>query len=192
MRERRAKTVFPAKDAPALLNPLRRLLQDPRAVVEAAAIRPGERVLELGPGPGYFTLHAARTAGATGSVVALDLQPAMLGALGERLRAPLTGRVRMVAADATLLPFCDGTFDRVFLSAVLGEVPDADAAVREIARVLRPDGTVAFCETLTDPDYVRVGDLRACCAAAGLVPVARRRQPLGYVMRFARRADGAR
>jgi ubiquinone/menaquinone biosynthesis C-methylase UbiE len=186
LREREAKTVFPAKDAPALLNPLRRVLQDPRAIVADAAIAPGERVLELGPGPGYFTLEAARAAGERGCVIAADLQQGMLSALRTRLQPPFDGRVRAVAADATRLPLVAGSIDRVFLSAVLGEVPDARAAVREIARVLRPGGTVTFCETLTDPDYMRQSDLRALCADAGLEVEAHRRGLLGYTLRFVR------
>jgi ubiquinone/menaquinone biosynthesis C-methylase UbiE len=186
MRERRAKTVYPAKDAAALLHPLRRLLLSPSHVIAAAGIRAGHRVLELGPGPGYFTTEAARATGSAGYVVALDLQAAMLQELRARLSPAIAQRVLPVTGDAGRLPLASARFDRVFLTAVLGEVPDPDRAIAEIARVLRPGGEVAFCETLADPDYVREGELRRMCAAVGLRFVERHRQPLGYVMRFAR------
>lgn len=186
MRERHAKTVYPASEAAALLHPLRRLLLSPSHVIAAAGIRAGHRVLELGPGPGYFTTQAAGATGSAGYVVALDLQPAMLQELRARLSPAIARRVVPVAGDAGRLPVAGAQFDRVFLTAVLGEVPDPERAIAEIVRVLRPGGEAAFCETLADPDYVREGDLRRMCAAAGLRFVERRRQPLGYVMRFAR------
>jgi len=74
----------------------------------------------------------------------------------------------------------------VFLVSVLGEVPDARAAVAEIGRVLRHGGTVSFCETVNDPDYVRLPALRRVCGEAGLEFVDRRRQLLGYIARFGR------
>jgi SAM-dependent methyltransferase len=186
LRERRARSVFPASQASALLNPLRRLIQDPATLIEDCGIAPGERVLELGSGPGYFTPHAAAAAGPRGSIVCADLQLAML----ERLRAHLPGDaatlVRPIAADAARLPFADASFDRAFLVSMLGEVPDPARAVAELQRVLRPGGVVAFCETVNDPDYVREGDLRRLCWDAGLAFVARRRKPLGYVATFVR------
>ena len=186
MRERRAKTVYPASEAGALLHPLRRLLQPVAPVIAACDIRAGDRVLELGPGPGYFTAEAARAGGADGRVIALDLQPAMLVDLRRRLPRDIAMRVDAVAGDAQRVPFADEVADRVFLTAVLGEVPDAGRALAEIARVLRRDGTVTFCETLTDPDYVRQAGLRRMCADAGLRVSRRWRQPLGYIMRFTR------
>jgi ubiquinone/menaquinone biosynthesis C-methylase UbiE len=185
LRERRAKTVFPASDAAALLHPLRRLLQNPGATVEAIGIRDGDRVLELGPGPGYFTREAAPLVGEHGILVGADLQREMIMQLRGRVTGDGAARLRTIVADATRLPLASDEFDRVFLSAVLGEVPDAASAVSEIARVLRPSGVVAFCETLTDPDYVRERDLRRLCAGAGLRVVDHRRLPLGYIMRFA-------
>ena len=186
LRERRARSVFPAAQANALLNPLRRLIQDPATLVEDCGIAAGECVLELGPGPGYFTAHAAAAVGGRGRIICADLQAAMLERLRSHLRPDAAPVVRVVAADAMRLPFADASFDRAFLVSMLGEVPDPARAVAELQRVVRPGGVVAFCETINDPDYVREGHLRRLCWDAGVAFVARRRKPLGYVATFVR------
>lgn len=186
--ERRAKSVFPASQAATLMHPARRRIQHPRRLIEAFGVREGERVLELGPGPGFFSAEAAVAVGPHGAVVAVDVQPAMLRQLLQRLPPAARPAVRAVAGDAARLPLASSTFDRAYLVAVLGEVPDAEGAITEIARVLRPGAVVAFGETLTDPDYVREGELRRLCARAGLRFLDRRRHLLGYTMRFARPA----
>ena len=185
-RERNAKSVFPAENASALLNPARRLIQRPEQAIREFGIGSGDRVLELGPGPGYFTPHVARTVSPTGSVLAVDLQPAMLRELRTRLSLETLPHVRMVAADATRLPFRGDAFDAAFLVAVLGEIADPARAMAELRRVLRPGGVVSFCETFNDPDYVREGALRELCWSAGLRVVERRRKLLGYVLRCER------
>ena len=182
--ERRAKTVFPASQSALLLQPLRRLVHRPREMITAFGVQPGDRVLELGPGPGYFTPHAADAVGRDGCIVAADLQPEMLDKLLHRLTAADASRIRAVACDATRLPFCDAAFDAAFLVTVLGEIPDPDCAIAELRRVVRPGGVISFAEHLGDPDYVREGTLRRMCHDAGLRFIDRRRQPLGYIMRF--------
>lgn len=86
-----------------LANPLRRLYQNPRAVL-ATHVRPGMTVIEIGPGMGFFTLDIARLVGPAGRVVAIDVQPRMIGALRRRAkRAGLLERVetRLVRPEVT-------------------------------------------------------------------------------------------
>jgi ubiquinone/menaquinone biosynthesis C-methylase UbiE len=183
VRERRAKSVFPAGQAASLLHPLREWMQPREATVRAFGLRPGMRALELGPGPGYFTATAARHLGPCGRLVCADLQPAMLRQLRDRL-PPDCGHTDLVVADAQRLPFRAGAFDAAFLVAVLGEVPDERRAVAELRRVLARGGAVTFVETLTDPDYVRESRLRELCWQAGLRLDRRQRTLLGYRARF--------
>jgi ubiquinone/menaquinone biosynthesis C-methylase UbiE len=192
LRERHAKTVFPASQSALLLQPTRRLIHRPREMIATFGLRPGDRVLELGPGPGYFTSEAASAVGDSGSLVAADLQPAMIEQLLRRLTPDPASRVRALACDAMQLPFNGATFDAAFLVTVLGEIPEPDRALAELKRILRPGGIVSFCEHLGDPDYVREGALRRLCWDAGLQFVDRRRQPLGYIMRFTRPRDRPR
>jgi len=101
------------------------------------------RALEVGAGTGYFTLNLLR-AGVIEEAVASDISPGMLDALASSA-AGLGLEVETVCADASDLPFPDGSFDLVFGHAVLHHLPELEAAFDELARVLRPGGTLAFC-----------------------------------------------
>jgi ubiquinone/menaquinone biosynthesis C-methylase UbiE len=70
--------------------------------------------------------------------------------------------------DARRLSYPDATFDAAYLVAVLGEVPDQDAALRELRRVIKPDGRVVVGELLGDPHMVGERSLRRRASAAGL------------------------
>jgi ubiquinone/menaquinone biosynthesis C-methylase UbiE len=141
-------------------------------------------VLELGPGPGYFTIEASRMVGPEGRVVCLDIQREMIEALRERLEENWVENARPMVGDATRLPLRDGGVDAAFLVAVLGEVPDRVSALRELRRVLRPGGTLGFSENLTDPDYVLQRTLRDLCRATGFAEVECSRELIGYAMVF--------
>jgi ubiquinone/menaquinone biosynthesis C-methylase UbiE len=119
---------------------------------------PGERVLEIGPGTGYYTFEMADWVGPEGRVEIFDLQQEFLDHVmrgsGERANiVPTRG-------DATDLPYEDGSIDAVVLTAVLGEIPEPDAALREIRRVLRPDGRLVVGELFGDPHFTTLGSLR--------------------------------
>jgi demethylmenaquinone methyltransferase / 2-methoxy-6-polyprenyl-1,4-benzoquinol methylase len=107
-----------------------------KAVNDALALRPGERVLDLAAGTGTSTVALARS-GAT--VVGCDFS---LGMLREG-----RGRgVPLVAGDALRLPFADGSFDAATISFGLRNVADTAHALRELLRVTRPGGRLVVCE----------------------------------------------
>jgi ubiquinone/menaquinone biosynthesis C-methylase UbiE len=167
-----------------LITPLRSLVHPVRESLESFGVAPGQTVLELGPGPGYFTIEAARIVGPDGQVLCLDLQPGMLGLLRGRLAEAGVTNAQLVVADAQRLPLADGSVSGAFLVTVLGEVPDRVAALRELRRVLRPGGVLAFMETLTDPDYMLEDTTRDLCRALGFQPRSHDRRLLGYIMTF--------
>lgn len=175
---------FPASQAGMLLHPLRARLQSARPTLERFGIKEGQVALELGPGPGYFTVEAARMVGTAGEVVCLDVQPGMVEALRARLDQHGVANAHPLVGDAARLPLADGSVDAAFLVAVLGEIPDRVAALRELRRVLKPGGVVSFWENLTDPDYVFQRELRDLCRATGFEEAALQREPLGYTMVF--------
>ena len=91
-----------------LASPLRRLLQDPVAIVKPY-VREGMTVLEPGPGMGFFTVELAREVGASGRVVAVDVQPRMVAGLKRRLaKAGLRERIdtRLASSDSWACRIC--------------------------------------------------------------------------------------
>jgi ubiquinone/menaquinone biosynthesis C-methylase UbiE len=190
MRERYGRGgPFPAKDALSLLNPLRNWIQPVAPVLQTFRIADGHTVLELGPGPGYFTVEASRAVGASGRVVCVDVQPAMLSILGQRLRDEHADHARLVAGDAVRLPLADGCVDAAFLVTVLGEIPDRPRALAELRRVMKPGGVLSIMETLTDCDYQLEDSVRDLCRAYGFEEIDHARRRLGYTLCFA--APGA-
>jgi SAM-dependent methyltransferase len=146
--------------------------------------RAGERLLEIGPGVGIYGVPIARALRG-GSLDALDVQPEMLAVLERRARA--AGVTNLVAAegDAHRLSYPDATFDGAYLIGVLGEIPDPDAALRELRRVLKPGGRLVVGEVLVlDPDAVRLPTLQDAAQRAGFAFERRLGPPVAYFARF--------
>jgi ubiquinone/menaquinone biosynthesis C-methylase UbiE len=173
--------IFPAEHAGSLLNPARHLVQSPRRTVAAVGVSEGARVLELGCGPGFFSPYIAEAA-ASGHVVLVDLQAEMLQMARERLNP--RSLVSYVQADGSALPLPDGSFDVVFISTVLGEIPDRGACLAHARRVLRLDGTLAIAETRRDSDFIAPRPLQRLVEPYGFRMVARRGLRCPSIARF--------
>ena len=106
-------------------------------LLDAAEVRQAQRVLDVACGTGILARTAAERVGPSGSLVGVDLNPAML-AVARRLRPDLGWR----QGDAAQLPFGESTFDVVLCQSALMFFPDATEALREMARVCRPGGSV--------------------------------------------------
>jgi len=146
-------------------NPLRRRYMRP--VPDRIGIRPGEWVLELGPGPGAFTLAAAQRIGAGGRLIAVDIQPEMIAQVEQRVREAGLTNVETHVASADHLPLDAGSVDRAFLVTVLPEIPDPRRALAELHRVLKPDGVLSITEEFSDPDYLFLPETTRLVEAAG-------------------------
>lgn len=129
---------------------------------------PGERVLEIGPGTGYYTLDLATWVGPEGRVEIFDLQQEFLDHVSRRAGERGLANVVPTQGDATALPYEDASIDAVALTAVLGEIPDPVAALREIRRVLKPDGRLVVGELFGDPHFTTLASLKRQAAEAGL------------------------
>jgi ubiquinone/menaquinone biosynthesis C-methylase UbiE len=157
-----------------------------RRLREVLAPQPGERILEVGPGTGYYSLPVAAWLSPGGRLDLFDLQQEMLDHTMRRAAARDLDNLAPTQGDARELPYPDATFDAAYLTAVLGEIPDQDAALRELARVLKPGGRLVVGELFGDPHWVRPSVLRARAEAAGLRFDRRVGSPLGYFARFVR------
>jgi ubiquinone/menaquinone biosynthesis C-methylase UbiE len=144
----------------------------------------GERVLEIGPGTGYYTLDLAEWVGPDGAVEIFDIQQEMLDHTMERARERGISNVHPTLGDARSLPYADDSFDAAALTAVLGEIPDPDAALREINRVLKPGGRLIVGELFGDPHMVTLSTLRRRAEAASLVFERHVGPKLGYFARL--------
>jgi ubiquinone/menaquinone biosynthesis C-methylase UbiE len=144
----------------------------------------GERVLEIGPGTGYYTCDIAEWVGESGNVEIFDIQQEFLDHAMRRVAERGLANVHPSRGDAQALPFEDDAFDACVLITVLGEIPDQNAGLREIARVLRPDGRLVVGELALDPHYVTPGALERRAQAAGLRLAGRTGPAVGYFARF--------
>jgi arsenite methyltransferase len=120
-------------------------------LVNALGAGPGALVVDVACGPGASALQAAEQAGCR--VVGIDLSPANLErAATAAAAAGLAYRARFVVGDAEALPLEDASVDGVLCECALCTFPDKRAAVREIARVLRPRGALAVADMTAEPD----------------------------------------
>jgi demethylmenaquinone methyltransferase / 2-methoxy-6-polyprenyl-1,4-benzoquinol methylase len=111
-----------------------------RFLVARVEAEPGDTVLDVATGTGAVARELLARKGCT--VVGLDQSPEMLAEA--RLRVP--PGVTLVAGEADSLPFPDGTFDALTFTYLMRYVPDPSTTLRELARVVRPDGTIAGLE----------------------------------------------
>lgn len=178
-----ARGVFPHQFAWILELPWRRVVLAPEALSSRLRLRPAANVLEIGSGSGYYSVALARSI-PRGQLQLFDLQPEMISRSIARCASHGVTNVSFAAGDARALPFRDAHFDAVIMVTVLGEIPDRDAAVHAVLRVLRSGGTLSISEHLPDPDFIPFGRLRTQLEQTGLTLDARFGSPLAYTANF--------
>ncbi|WMW21826.1 class I SAM-dependent methyltransferase [Methanolobus mangrovi] len=137
--------VCPTEISIILNNRIRRWLQNPRKIL-GPYIKEGMDVLEVGCGPGFFTLDMARMVGENGQVVAVDLQEGMLAKVREKIRRIGTGlNIVLHKCDEDRIGV-SGNFDFVFLFYMVHEVVDKEAFFRELESLLKKDGQIYIAE----------------------------------------------
>jgi ubiquinone/menaquinone biosynthesis C-methylase UbiE len=144
---------------------------------------PGERILEIGPGTGYYTFDIAERLG-EGKLEIFDIQQEMLDHVMREAERRGVTNVSPTLGDAQALPFEEGSIDGAVLVTVLGEIPDQEQALREIMRVLRPGGRLVVGELFGDPHMVTFGKLTERAGRAGLELEQRLGSPLAFFARF--------
>lgn len=116
-----------------------------RAIGAALALAPGERVLDVGCGPGLLCAEMAGAVGSAGTVVGVDTADSMLRIASQNGTG--FGQMSVRSGEATSLPADDAAFDAVVCTQVLEYVHDVTAALAEFRRVLRPGGRLLLVDT---------------------------------------------
>ena len=125
-------------------------------VLDLLAPRPGERILDVGAGPGLLAYDLARLVGGEGRVVGLDASADMLASA--RARLDVLPQAECIEADATDLPLPDACFDAAVSTQVYEYVGDMPHALAELRRVLKPGGRVLILDTDWRSVVWRCGD----------------------------------
>jgi arsenite methyltransferase len=128
-----------------------------RALARAAlAAAPGERILDVGCGPGFYCAELLAEVGESGSVTGVDSSPAML-ALAQR-RCADHDNVELLEGEAVALPVPDESFDAALAVQVIEYVPEVEEALAEFRRALRPGGRALVWDIDWDTLSVYSGD----------------------------------
>jgi SAM-dependent methyltransferase len=148
-----------------------------RAAVGKAGIRRGGVVVDVGCGTGRALAPLRDAVGSAGAVIALDVTPEMLDAARH---AAAVARASLVLADARALPLRDGCADAIFAAGLVNHLPDTEAGLRELARVIRsggklvlfhPSGRAALAarhgQALSPDEPLAEGPLRRSTRASG-------------------------
>ncbi len=173
MTKRAPHRVCPVWVGYLLASPIRALVQHPQKIL-APYVGAGMRVLEVGPGMGFFTLPLARLVGPHGRVICVELQPKMLAGLLRRAhRATLADRIEPRGCDAETLRVADlaQTIDFVLAFAVVHEVGDPARLFAEMHSVLTPRGRVLFAEPKGHVAARAFHESLAVARQAGLQPI---------------------
>ena len=121
-----------------------------RSAITALQLQPGEKALDVATGTGALALEMVRRTQGRAAVTGCDLNERMLSIAKQRA-AHAGADISLICCDATRLPFESGHFDAASLAFAIDDMPDRDACIAEIARVLRPGGRFVLLE-LSQPD----------------------------------------
>jgi ubiquinone/menaquinone biosynthesis C-methylase UbiE len=127
------------------------LLREPYKVLKAAGPRSGQVVLEVGCGPGFFTIPAARIAGETGQVYALDLNPLAINRVKEKIEKEGVTNVKTILADVSRTDLPSQCFDLVFLFGFTRPIGHIENIWLNLHRVLKPAGVLSIEGRLRPP-----------------------------------------
>ena len=137
--------VCPVEFAGSLDNRFRRWLQNPKTLL-SPYIKPGMRVLDMGCGPGFFTIEMARLTGMDGQVVAADLQKGMLEKIAKKINgSELSSRITLHLCQHNKIGLT-GKFDFIFAFYMVHEVSNKDFFFRELSSLMKSGGKLLIIE----------------------------------------------
>ena len=155
-----------------MLRPDRRGSPSAELTLAYLGLGPGQIVADVGCGPGFFTLPAARIIAPTGLVYAIDVEPRMLELVRSRVAEANIANVEILQGERHRIPLDDDAAHLTICGLVLHDLEDRLGLVRELIRVTRPNGRIAVIEWSPDandarPNRLRPADTSALFAEAG-------------------------
>ena len=180
------KGIFPHQWAFTLLIPIRNLFLSPKTLIKRLQLEAAMQVLEVGCGPGYFSLHVARQL-SQGSIVLADIQQEMLDYAKKRLSRKKITNSHYYLCDGDRFKLADNHFDRIFMVTVIGEVKHQDAYMQEFFRMLKPNGILSFSEQAGDPDKMESETIRKLAEKHGFTFMERFGDHKNYTINFTKK-----
>ncbi|UOF92407.1 class I SAM-dependent methyltransferase [Fodinisporobacter ferrooxydans] len=135
---------FNPKHVHKLTSPERQKLLPPEEILQSLEIGLQDDIADIGCGPGYFAIPAARMT--RGTVYGVDVEPEMLRILQDNMREADISNIQTVESDMEHIQLPDHCVNKLLCSFVLHEVGDMDQAIREFQRILRPNGKILVIE----------------------------------------------
>jgi ubiquinone/menaquinone biosynthesis C-methylase UbiE len=128
-------------------NPLLPLVRNPHKLLKAAGLEQGRKVLEVGCGPGFFTIPAAELVGEKGHVYALDIHPRAVERVKKKIEKKALKNVTALCANASDSGLPGGSVDLAFVFGLRHVAGGLEKVIAELYRVLKPDGILSFEKT---------------------------------------------
>ncbi|MFO0947387.1 MAG: class I SAM-dependent methyltransferase [Planctomycetota bacterium] len=151
-------------------HPILQKLNGTQTTLERLRLKPGQRILEIGPGPGRLLIPTAKRVLPDGEVVGVDIQGGMLERLRRKAEREGIKNLTTILGDAAKEPLPPASFDTIFLCTVLGEIPDREGALKNCFQALKPGGLLSITEMAGDPHYQSRSKVRHLATEAGFLP----------------------
>ena len=132
----------------------RRLWQDALAILSQISLKPGDTLIDIGSGDGYFSIPAARIVGETGKIYALDVSAEAISELKEAARVARLTNIQPLVGNAEKAILCEGCADVVLMANILHDFKDPVAALKSARRMLKPGGRLADLDWKKEKDQL--------------------------------------
>jgi ubiquinone/menaquinone biosynthesis C-methylase UbiE len=144
MQNNSSSKVCPVERAGALDSSLRRLIQNPKRILKKY-LKTGDKVLDLGCGPGFFTIDIAQLAGESGLVYAADIQEGMLDRVRKKISSYNLKNIQVHKCEESAINLNDRV-DFILAFYMIHEIPDQDKTFSELKKILNPNGKILIIE----------------------------------------------
>ena len=133
-------------------------------------LAPGQKILEIGPGPGRLLIPAAQRVLPGGEAVGIELQQRMYDRLQSSAARAGVNNLTAILGDATQPHVPESSFDLAFIVTTLGEIPDRAAVLAQCYRAIKPGGRLSVTEMFGDPHYQWPATVERLARQAAFVP----------------------